>query len=188
MYRIMFVDDEINVLTALKRSLTRIPIDELDGDRPDIETFISARQAVARIKRMPVDLIISDYRMPEMSGVEFLTEAVEAEPDVARIILSGNADLDAVVDAINKVQIFRFVAKPWHDYELKSAVVQALAARNLTLENRRLADLVRVQYAKISRREAELRRLEAESPGITRFSLLPDGSIAVDDDEEDQAS
>lgn len=184
MYRIMLVDDEINVLTALKRSLLRIPIDELDGDRPDIETFISARQAIARVKRMPVDLIISDYRMPEMSGVEFLSEVVEAQPDVARIILSGNADLDAVVDAINKVQIFRFVGKPWHDFELRTAVVQALAARALVMENRRLADLVRVQYSKISRREAELRRLEAESPGITRFSLLPDGSIAIDDEND----
>ena len=183
MYRIMLVDDEINILTALKRSLQRIPIDELDGDRPDIETFISASQAIARVKRMPVDLVISDYRMPEMSGVEFLSEVVQTQPDVARIILSGNADLDAVVDAINKVQIFRFVGKPWHDFELKAAVVQALAARTLVLENRRLADLVRVQYGKISRQEAELRRLEAESPGITRFSLLPDGSIDVDDDE-----
>ena len=184
MYRIMLVDDEINILTALKRSLQRIPVDELDGDRPDIETFISARQAIARVQRMPVDLVISDYRMPEMSGVEFLSEVVQAQPDVARIILSGAADLDAVVDAINKVQIFRFVGKPWHDFELKTAVVQALAARSLVLENRRLADLVRVQYGKISRREAELRRLEAESPGITRFSLMPDGSIAVDDDDE----
>ena len=184
MYRIMLVDDEINVLTALKRSLQRMPVDELDGDRPDIETFISARLAIARIQRVPVDLIISDYRMPEMSGVEFLTEAVEAQPDVARIILSGNADLDAVVDAINKVQIFRFVAKPWHDYELKSAVVQALAARTLVLENRRLADLVRKQYGEISRRDAELRRLEAESPGITRFSLTGDGGIDLDDDND----
>ena len=184
MYRILLVDDEINVLTALKRSLMRIPIDELDGDRPDIETFISAPQAIARVQRVPVDLVISDYRMPGMSGVEFLSEVVQAQPDVARIILSGNADLDAVVDAINKVQIFRFVAKPWHDFELKTAIVQALAARALVLENRRLADLVRVQYSKISRREAELRRLEAESPGITRFSVMADGSIAIDDEDD----
>lgn len=182
MYRIILVDDDINVLTALKRSLLRIPVDEFDGDRPDIETFISAQQAIARIKVVPVDLIVSDYRMPEMSGVEFLSEAVAAQPDVARIILSGNADLDAVVDAINRVQIYRFVAKPWHDFELKTAIVQALAARALVMENRRLADLVRKQYGKITRHEAELRRLEAESPGITRLATLADGSIDVDED------
>jgi len=184
MYRILLVDDEINVLSALKRSLQRIEFDELDSERPEIETFVSARQALARVKHAPVDLIISDFRMPEMSGVEFLTEAVQAQPDVARLVLSGNADLDAVVNAINKVQIYRFIAKPWHDFELKTAVVQALAARSLILENRRLADIVRKQYGKISRREAELRRLEAESPGITRLKLSPDGSILLDEDED----
>lgn len=183
MYRIMLVDDEINVLSALKRSLQRIPFDELDGERPEIETFISARQALSRLQARPVDLVISDFRMPEMSGIEFLTQAVKVQPDVARLVLSGNADLDAVVDAINKVQIYRFIAKPWHDFELKTAVVQALAARSLVMENRRLADLVRKQYGKISRREAELRRLEAQSPGITHLKLAPDGSILLDDDD-----
>jgi len=184
MYRILLVDDEINILSALKRSLHRIEFDELDSERPEIETFVSARQALARIRHAAVDLIISDFRMPEMSGVEFLTEAVRAQPDVARIVLSGHADLDAVVDAINKVQIFRFIAKPWHDFELTAAVAQALAARALVVENRRLADIVRKQYGKISRHESELRRLEAESPGITRLKLSSDGSILLDEDED----
>jgi two-component system probable response regulator PhcQ len=184
MYRIMLVDDEINVLSSLKRALLTIPFDDLDGERPEIETFVSARQALVRIVAKPVDLIISDFRMPEMSGVEFLAEAVNAQPDVARLILSGHADFDAVIDAINRVQIFRYINKPWHDYELKSAVMQALAARSLVLENRRLADLVRKQYGKISRREAELRRLEAESPGITHLKLSQDGRILIDDEDD----
>jgi len=184
MYRILLVDDEINILSALKRSLQRIEFDELDSERPEIETFVSARQALARIRRAPVDLVISDFRMPEMSGIEFLTEAVQAQPDVARLVLSGNADLDAIVEAINKIHIYRFIAKPWHDFELKTAVVQALAARALVMENRRLADIVRKQYGKISRREAELSRLEAESPGITRLKRAPDGSILLDEDDD----
>jgi DNA-binding NtrC family response regulator len=184
MYRLMLVDDEINILSALKRSLQRIEFDELDGERPEIETFVSARQALARLRRAPVDLIISDFRMPEMSGIEFLTEAMQAQPDVARLVLSGHADLDTVVDAINRIHIYRFIAKPWHDFELKTAVVQALAARSLVMENRRLANIVRKQYGKISRREEELRRLEVESPGITRLKRAPDGSILLDDDED----
>lgn len=185
MYRIMLVDDEINVLSALKRALMTIPIDDLDGDRPEIETFISARDALARIRAKPVDLIISDYRMPEMSGVDFLSAAVELQPDAARLVLSGQADLAAVIDAINRVHIFRFIGKPWHDFELKSAVIQALAARALVVENRRLADLVRRQYGKISRAEAELQRLEAESPGITHLTLTSDGRIQIDDEDDD---
>ena len=185
MYRIMLVDDEINILSALKRALLTIPFDELDGDRPEIETFTSARQALARIGGKPVDLVISDFRMPDMNGVEFLAQVIKAQPDIVRLVLSGQADLDAVIDAINRVQIHRFIGKPWHDFELKSAVIQGLAARSLVLENRRLADLVRVQYAKISRRDAELRRLELESPGITQLKLTTDGRIVIEDEDED---
>lgn len=184
MYRIMLVDDEINVLSALKRALLTIPFEDLDGERPEIETFVSAKQALARLATKPVDILISDYRMPEMSGIDFLAEAVKIQPDVARLVLSGHADLDVVIDAINRVQIFRFINKPWHDFELKTSVIQALAARALVLENRRLADLVRVQYGKLSRHEAELRRLESESPGITHLKLSPDGSILLDDEDD----
>jgi len=64
MYRIMLVDDEMNILSALKRALLTIPFDDLDGERPEIETFVSARQALARIAGKPVDLVITDFRMP----------------------------------------------------------------------------------------------------------------------------
>lgn len=185
MYRIMLVDDEINILSALKRALLTIPFDDLDGERPEIETYVSARQALARIASKPVDLVVSDFRMPEMNGIDFLTEVVRLQPDVARLVLSGHADMDAVVEAINRVHIYRFIGKPWHDFELKSAITQALAARALVLENRRLADLVRKQYGKISRREAELQRLEAESPGITHLKRAADGRILIDDEDED---
>jgi DNA-binding NtrC family response regulator len=184
MYRIMLVDDETNILSALKRALLTIPIDDLDGDRPEIETFASAREALARMGSKHVDLIISDFRMPEMNGIEFLSAARELQPDAARLILSGQADLAVMIDAINRAQIYRFIGKPWHDYELRSAVIQALAARALVVENRRLADTVRRQYGKISRAEAELQRLEAESPGITQLRLTPDGRILIDDEDE----
>ena len=183
MYRIVLVDDEINVLSALKRALSAIPPDELDGARPDIETFVSVYEALNRINTVPVDLVISDYRMPEMSGVDFLCRAIECQPMMARIILSGYADLDAVVSAINKVQISRFINKPWNDFELKSAVVQALSTRALILENKRLADTVREQRRTLSRQEAELLRLETESPGITKLRRDPDGGIWLDDEE-----
>jgi DNA-binding NtrC family response regulator len=184
MYRILLVDDEVNVLSALKRVLSSIPLEELDGERPVIETFASVHDALNRIETMPVDLVISDYRMPDMSGVEFLTQVIARQPAVARMILSGYADLDAVVSAINKVQIFRFINKPWHDFELKSAVVQALGTRALVVENQRLADTVRTQRGILSRQEAELRRLETESPGITKLRLAADGGIMLEEDDE----
>ena len=183
MYRILLVDDEANVLSALRRVLMAIPPAELDGEKPEVETYTSAGEALRRIRTIPVDLVVSDYRMPEMSGVDFLTQAIEAQPEVARLILSAYADLNAVLSAVNQVQVFRFISKPWHDVEMKSAVVQALATRRLLQENRRLADVVRQQRGQLSKQEAELRRLEQESPGITRLKRAPDGGIILDEDE-----
>jgi two-component system probable response regulator PhcQ len=183
MYRILLVDDEPNILSALKRVLSTIPSDMLDGEKPEIETFSSTEEALVRISTIPVDLVISDYRMPAMSGIEFLKRAITFQPDIARLILSGNADLDAVVEAINTLQIFRFVTKPWHDFELKSSISQALATRSLARENKRLADMVRKQNSRLQRHEAELRRLEAASPGITTLKRSPDGGILIEDDD-----
>jgi len=183
MYRILLVDDEPNIVSALKRALSTIPAEKLDGDRAEIEGFTSARSALNRVSSISVDLLISDYGMPGMNGIEFLSQAVESQPNVARLILSGHADLDVVVEAINKLQIFRFIGKPWHDFELKSAVIQALAQRKMAMENQRLADLVRAQDDRLSRQNAALRRLEAESPGITRLKLDDDGSILIEDDD-----
>ena len=183
MYRIMLVDDEANMLSALRRVLSTLPSEELDGERPEIETFTSVHEALRRASTTPIDLVISDYRMPEMSGVEFLQQLIQLQPDVARLILSAYADLDAMTGAINKVQVFRFISKPWHDVELKSAVTQALSIRSLLIENRRLADTVRQQRGRLSKQEAALRRLEEESPGITQLKLAPDGGILIDDDD-----
>jgi DNA-binding NtrC family response regulator len=183
MYRILIVDDEPNIVSALKRALTGIPAEKLDGERAEIEGFTSAQAALIRVASIPVDLVISDYGMPVMNGIEFLTQVIETQPTVARLILSGHADLDVVVEAINKLQIFRFITKPWHDFELKSAVIQALATRRLALENQRLADTVRAQRNRIGKQEAALRRLEAESPGITQLKLAEDGSILIEDDD-----
>jgi DNA-binding NtrC family response regulator len=179
------VDDEPNVLSAVRRVLATLKPEELDGDRPEIETYTSTEDALKRVSTMPVDLVISDYRMPGMSGVEFLEQVIQRQPGVARLIMSAYADLDAVIDAINKVQVFRFISKPWHDFELKSAVTQALATRALILENQRLADTVRRQRNRLSRQEAELRRLEAESPGITRLKRAADGGILIEGFEDE---
>ena len=185
MYRILLVDDEANMLSALRRVMMSIPPEELDGARPEVETYTSAEEALRRIRTMPVDLVISDYRMPEMSGVDFLTQAIEAQPDIARLILSAYADLNAVMNAINKVQVFRFISKPWHEVELKAAVTQALSIRALLIDNRRLADTVRQQRGRLSKQEAALRWLEAESPGITQLKLAEDGGILLDDEDGD---
>lgn len=183
-YRIMLVDDEVNILNALRRGLSSGPEAASEGHSLEIETFSSPIEALRRADYIPFDLVMTDYRMSEMNGVEFLVNFKQIQPNTVRLILTGYADLDGMIGAINDAQIFRFIAKPWHDFELRAAVMQALSFRYLMMENQRLADLVRAQQGRLTKQELELRRLEEQSPGITKVNWGPDGSVLLDLDDE----
>lgn len=172
--RLLLVDDEPNILSALQRVFA--------PDGYAIETFTDPTAALARAKEAGFDVVISDYRMPEVDGVSFLTLFRTLQPDAARLILSGFTDMEALLGAINDAWIFRFISKPWHDAELRATVAQALAQRALLLENRRLADIVRRQQQDINCQQIELDRLEHEHPGLTRVRRGNDGAILLDDD------
>jgi response regulator RpfG family c-di-GMP phosphodiesterase len=182
MYRIMLVDDEENILKALRRVLAATPC-IYDGVeyKTRVETFTSPDAALQYARNNAVDLVLSDYRMPGKDGVTFLREFKAIQPDTARLILSGYADLNALIGAINEAQIYRFLNKPWNDYELVSSIAQALAYRNLTLENQHLADKARVDNGSMTPQELERRRLEEQEPGITKVNWGPDGSVILDD-------
>lgn len=195
MARIMLVDDEENILRALRRVLgapeawcgDTLTQDDEAGDSPRnaVEIFISPAAALARAHEgVPFDIIISDYRMPEMDGVAFFKTLREIQPDTVRIMLSGYADMQGLVDAINEAKVHRFICKPWDDYALRTDVRQAFQLHRLQIDNQRLADGVRHQQGIISRHELELRRLEAETPGITKVRRTPDGGILLDGDAD----
>ncbi|MET0519925.1 MAG: response regulator [Burkholderiaceae bacterium] len=184
--RILLLDDEPGVLNALQRLLRH----GLRGDaepRYAIECFGDADAALARARECSFALAISDYRMPGKNGVEFLRALRELQPDCVRIILSGYADLSALVAAINEAGIARFISKPWADFDLLSTVRQLLQLRALALENQRLADLVRLQSGQLSAQEAELRRLERLEPGITHVQWGDDGSFILEDPGDPEA-
>jgi two-component system, probable response regulator PhcQ len=183
-YRVMLVDDEPNVLNALRRCLSFINTDMLGGEGLRVETFSSAEQALQRLESEDFDLILSDYRMPEMSGVEFLSRAIGFQPHVARMILSGYADRDAILASINETQVSRFLCKPWDDTELRNLVASTLVQ----------ARIIRQALARASEQKAspapgvaasELDRLESEFPGITRIQRAEDGGIILSLDEDD---
>lgn len=178
MYRLLIVDDEENILRALTRVLA---VSNGGAQQFSIETMNSPEAALRRAEEAKFDLVLSDYRMPGMDGVQFLRRFREIQPDAARLILSGYADLDGMIGAINDAQIFRFIPKPWRDEELRSALLQALTYHHLLSENQRLADLVRQQQGKLSRHELELRRLEQEHPGITKVNWGPNGEVMLDE-------
>ncbi len=135
MHRVMLVDDEENVLRALVRVLRR--------EKLEVETYTSAPEALRRLEVIPFDVIVADYRMPEMNGVEFLTQAKRLQPQTMRLILSGMADRDALEKAINQAEIYRFVSKPWDDDELRNLISATLEERHRRTEDQLLAEQAR---------------------------------------------
>ncbi len=182
MSRILIVDDEESILKSLKRVLSLTPC-VVDGKKYPltVDVFSSPALALLQIDCTAYDLVLSDYRMPEMDGVQLLKAVRQIQPNAVRMILSGYADLNGLIAAINEAGISRFISKPWNDYELVSAIGQALALRDLTLENQRLADHARLVNGSLTARDIEIKRLEAEEPGITHVVWDSDGSVLVDE-------
>ncbi len=114
---LLLVDDETNILRSLSRLLRR--------DSYTILTASSGREGLEILQQQPVQVIVSDQRMPEMSGVEFLSKARELYPDTIRIALSGYTDLNSVTEAVNKGAIYKFLTKPWEDDELRQHISEA---------------------------------------------------------------
>jgi len=166
---IALVDDEPNILRSLKRALHR--------HFPNILTFDNPETALSELSHTHVDLIISDYKMPQMNGVEFLTQFKNSHPESLRMILSGQADMQGVLDAVNQVGIYRFLVKPWDDDELIINTKNALAYNKLEQENKALLRTVKEQSLILKSQLSELKRLERESPGITKINLNEDGCI-----------
>ena len=129
---VVFVDDEESITNALKRLFRR--------EGYDILTASSGQNGLDVLKesKKPVSLIISDQRMPEMSGAQFFEHAKKIFPDAIRILLTGYSDMDAIIDAINKGEIHRYLTKPWNDGEILLHVRHALEQYELEVENRQL--------------------------------------------------
>ncbi|TWI45457.1 two-component system response regulator FixJ [Pseudoduganella flava] len=125
MARILLVDDEVNVLRALQRSLRPAFPPELAM----IETFTDPQAALHRCEQVPFDVVVSDYRMPGMNGLELLAGAKALQPEAVRLMLSATSDFDVLLDALNNVRIFRYIQKPWNDDELRAVLREALASR-----------------------------------------------------------
>jgi DNA-binding NtrC family response regulator len=115
---VLYVDDDPSNLKAISRLFRNEPF--------DVVTELSPLKALSRIETLKPAVIISDQRMPEMDGTAFLREVEYRHPDSVRMILTGDADLEAAMDAINKGHVFRFIQKPWDDDDLKSQVKAAL--------------------------------------------------------------
>ncbi|MBO1006428.1 MULTISPECIES: EAL domain-containing protein [Acidovorax] len=131
---LLLVDDEDSIVSALRRLLRR--------DGYHIVTANSGAQGLQRLAENSVDVIVSDQRMPGMTGVEFLRRAKELYPDTVRMVLSGYTELQSITDAINEGAIYKFLTKPWDDERLRGHVAEAFSQKGMADENRRLASAV----------------------------------------------
>lgn len=175
MRRILLVDDEINVLNALVRAMRQ----HLEIADLQIETFTDPFDALTRCAEVTFDVVISDFRMPQMTGVEFLHAIMEVAPDTVRMILSASTEFETVMSAINEAQVFRFIPKPWQVGDLRENIRLALEHRDALHEQHELADRQRVQDGTMSREEQALRKMEEEEPGLLKVKWGPNGEIIM---------
>jgi len=173
MNRLLLLDDEPNVLSALQRTLKRATDHELC-----IETFTSPSDALLRCGEVDFDVVMSDYWMPEMNGIDFLQMVKGVLPYTVRVVLSASTEFSTVMAAINRAEIFRYLPKPWNDQDLRSVLSASMERRAaLLIERRRFEEaLARMMTPE----ELEAKRLEEMEPGITKVNWNPDGSISLD--------
>ena len=142
-HTILLVDDETAITKALKRLFRK------GGYK--ILTAASGQEGLDILHTLkngaedPASLIISDQRMPGMNGAAFLAKSKEIFPDAIRFLLTGYSNMDAIVDAVNKGEIHRYLTKPWNDDDILLQVRQAVKQLELQAENRRLTELTREQ-------------------------------------------
>lgn len=163
--KLLLVDDEPNLTSALVRSLDRTKFEIFTAD--------SAQKGLMILAGNDIDVIVSDERMPGMTGSQFLSEVRKQWPNTIRMILSGQADLEAAVRAINEGEVYRFLLKPCHPKELEMTILQGLQHKKLVAQSRKL---LQEHQKNVNLLEA----LEKDNPGITKVEMDDDGVIDME--------
>lgn len=163
--RLLLLDDEANILSSLKRLFRR--------DGYEVHATTDPAEAFALLAEQRIGVVISDQRMPTMSGTEFLRQVKKIYPDTIRIVLSGYTDLQSVMEAINEGAIYRFMTKPWDDEALRTAIREAFQNQELVAENARLNQEAREIGARLTATNARLEQVIADkSSRIARDTKL----------------
>ncbi len=145
---LLFIDDEANILSALKRLFQPLGY--------NILTANNGAEALALLEKETVDLVISDMRMPQMTGAELLEQMRSKWPDVVRILLTGYSDMTSTIAAINRGEIYRYISKPWDDNDIVLIVRDALERKRLLADKKRLEALTLHQNEELKALNATL--------------------------------
>lgn len=168
---VLCVDDEPSILSALRRLFR--------GRGLQVKVAESGQAALTLMESEAFDLVISDMRMPEMDGVVFLEQVRQRWPDTMRLLLTGYADISSIMGAINRGEIYRYIAKPWDDNDIILIVQAALQQRAMAIEQRRLQALVQQQNEALKAFNASL-ELKVEE----RTAELKQGNASLNNANE----
>jgi diguanylate cyclase (GGDEF)-like protein/PAS domain S-box-containing protein len=183
---LLLVDDEPNILAALKR--------QMRGAGCRILTAPGGQQGLELLETEQVDVIVSDQRMPGMTGVEFLRAVKNSHPDTVRMVLSGFTELQSVTDAVNEGAIYKFLTKPWDDTLLRAHIEEAFRHKEMVDENRRLGLELRTANLELAAANRQLEDvLEQQREQILRDGIsldivreamlrVPMAIVALDED------
>ena len=177
-YKILLVDDE----PAIIKALTRV----LQYEGYTIQGITNPTEAADLLREEEFHLVICDHTMPEMTGIEVLRSARLIQPGTIRVMLTGNADLEMAMAAINQGEIYRFLTKPWDNNDLMVTVRLGLREYEIQKQNRRLAKVVRQQAETIKRLQAQLAGPMGfpAAPGVTRPKPAVSPTVFTISDEE----
>ncbi len=170
---ILIVDDEPKVVFAFQRTLLDEPY--------DIRFAFDGGKALKILERDPVKVIISDERMPNLSGIELLSLAKKRHPAVVRIMITGIAEMETAVKAVNLAEVYRFFLKPWNDAELVAALRSAVKKHDLDAGKRRLQKSTAIRIAGLERmkkRHADIAKLDRDDQGNILIPELSEEEIA----------
>ncbi len=178
---VLAVDDEKPILNSLRRSLRKEPF--------KLYTAQSGAEGLELLAAHPIQMVLSDQRMPQMTGTEFLSQVKKLYPDTVRVVLSGYAEAEAIVESINRGEVFRFVGKPWEDDNLKGIIRQGLEHYELVQKNRQLSEQTQHQLVELERLNNLLTNSVEERTRSLQFSQevlehLPLIVLGVSQEEE----
>ena len=152
---LLCVDDEAGILSSLTRLLR--------SEKFGVITASSGAQALEILADQPVQVLVADQRMPDMSGIALIEQVKQRHPHIVRVVLSGFADISIILESINKGEVFRYLGKPWNDEELKTMLRQCFAQFELEQENKQLLDVVNQQNLQLEELNGRLeQRLETQ--------------------------
>jgi len=175
MMKIQLVDDEPHILRALQRVL--------HPHGWELHCFSDIEEALQALIEHEYAVIIADYKMPKLDGITYLQFAKQRQPHAMRMLFSGHGDRQSMMQAINRAEIYRFLSKPWEDYEVEAAAKAAIDIFQLRSENQRLLAQVRSQKSALLSQRAQLLLLEARHPGLACVNRDDDGALLFDGEQ-----